>query len=139
MREQQPIKLFCSNVRGLVCNWHNACSFDWEQYNLLAFNEVWNIRDFENLVRDGYEVKTVKLRQLTRGRGMIIFVKKNLQVTVTEGCLETTCIKIGKILFINIYRPPSGNIDMFLDSLTQFLNTQRFDNIISLEEISILT
>ena len=135
MRDNYPIKLFCSNVRGLVCNWHNACSFDWSPYDILAFNEVWSIKDFENLIVDGYEIKAVKLRQQTRGGGTIIFGKKEIEMVEVkspfiEGCLETTSIKIGKTLFINVYRPPSGDKDMFVESLSDFVNLQRFNNII---------
>ena len=135
MRDQHPIKLFCSNVRGLVSNWHNICSFDWNQYDILAFNEVWNIREFENVVMEGYEVKATKLRQLARGGGTIIFGRKELSVIkidspFVEGCLETTCIKVGKVVFINVYRPPSGNKDMFVEVLSEFLNSLRACNVI---------
>ena len=135
MREQHPIRLFCSNVRGLVCNWQNICSIDWSQYDILAFNEVWNIKDFENVIMEGYEVKAVKLRQLARGGGTIIFGRKELEMVeinspFIEGCLESTSIKIGNTLFINVYRPPSGSKDIFVEVLSNFLSSQRFSNII---------
>ena len=40
-----------------------------------------------------------------------------------EGVIETTCVKIGPIIFINVYRPPSGNKDIFVETLTQYLDT----------------
>jgi hypothetical protein len=57
MRKQQSLMVFCSNVRGLVCNWQNTISFDWSAYNLLACNEVWSIKNYENLLVDGYKIK----------------------------------------------------------------------------------
>ena len=123
------------NVRGFVCNWQNVRSFDWTQYDILAFNEVWSIKDYENLIVDGYEVKAVKLRQATRDGGTIIFGRKDREVVAIdspfiEGCLETTSKRFGKVVFVNVYRPPSGNKDLFVESLTRFLNTLRFNNII---------
>ncbi len=73
MREEF-LRLFCSNVRGLVCNWDAATSFDWNNYDILAFNEVWNIKDFENLVVENYEIKAKKLRTNSRGGGIIILI-----------------------------------------------------------------
>ena len=135
MRAQKTLTLFCSNVRGLVCNWHNATSFDWNPYDLVAFNEVWSIKEYENLIVDGFEVKAVKLREATRGGGTIIFGKKDLITTVInspfiEGCIETTGIKINDLVFLNVYRPPNGNKETFVDTLTQFLDTTRNQKIV---------
>lgn len=126
MREN-TLRVLCSNVRGLVCNWHHAVSFDWEQYDIVAFNEVWNIKEFENLQVEGFEIKSIRLRVNGRGGGTVIFGKKQL-ITKTlltpfiEGVVESTGIKIGDINFINIYRPPSGSKDAFVDSLMQYLD-----------------
>ena len=127
MREN-TIRLLCSNVRGLVCNWHVAESFDWNLYDIVAFNEVWQIKNFENIVKEGFEVKTCRLRENSRGGGTVIFTKIGLEVKplVTpfiEGTIETTGIKIGRLNFINIYRPPNGNKDQFTDTLMQYLDT----------------
>jgi len=127
MREEY-LRLFCSNVRGLVCNWDAATSFDWNNYDVVAFNEIWNIKDFENLNVENFEVKTVKLRNIRRGGGSIIFGRKNLQCEVLnppfrEGCIETSGIKINGVNFINIYRPPSGDRDVFFDLLGEYIET----------------
>ncbi len=63
----KSLSLFCSNVRGLVCNWSSATSFSWNEYDLVAFNEIWEIKEFENLIVDNFEIKTKKCRQTTRG------------------------------------------------------------------------
>jgi len=135
MREQLSLSVFCSNVRGLVCNWQNAISFDWGDYDLLAFNEVWSIKNYENLIVEGYEIKAKKLRDNKRGGGTIIFGKKSIKTLeiespYLEGCIETTCVKIGDIVFVNVYRPPSGNKEIFKNKLVEFLNSSRNSKIL---------
>ena len=127
MRETN-LRFFCSNVRGLICNWDNAVAFNWGNYDIIAFNEVWGIKSFENIAVDNYEVKSIKLRQTSRGGGTVIFGKKEitcetLQTPFVEGCLESTGVKIGTTYFINLYRPPNGNKQEFVDLLTQYLDT----------------
>ena len=129
------LRLFCSNVRGLVCNWSSATSFNWDDYDIVAFNEIWEIKTFENLKVQNFEIKSVKTRQLARGGGTIIFGRSNitmkqLNTPFIEGCVETTGIKIGSVNFINIYRPPSGDKNMFVDTLAQYLDTLRGQKVI---------
>jgi len=92
MREKF-LRLFCSNVRGLICNWGVATNFDWEQFDIVAFNEVWSIKDFENLKVNNFEVKSSRLRQNHRGGGTVIFgrrdlVCKPLSTPFVEGCIH---------------------------------------------------
>ena len=68
MRETN-LRFLCSNVRGLICNWSNAVSFDWGNYDIVAFNEVWGIKTFENIAVPNFEIKSKKLRQNSRGGG----------------------------------------------------------------------
>ena len=56
MREK--LNVLCSNVRGIVCNWNKVKSFDWNKYDIIAFNEIWAIAIFENLSVEGFEIKT---------------------------------------------------------------------------------
>jgi hypothetical protein len=110
-------------------------SFNWNLYDILAFNEVWNIKDYEKLLVEGFEIKAVKLRNESRGGGTVIFGRKELKTSTiespfVEGCLETTCIKIEGILFLNIYRPPSGNKLNFIELISNFLESHRNDKII---------
>jgi hypothetical protein len=63
------LKVFCSNVRGIVKNWSGVNSFDWGEFDILCFNEVWGIKDYENLSVEGYEIKNKKLRETRRGGG----------------------------------------------------------------------
>ena len=134
MRETN-LRFLCSNVRGLICNWSNAVSFDWGNYDVVAFNEVWGIKTFENINVPNFEIKTMKLRQNSRGGGTIIFGRKDitceiLETPFWEGCLESTGIKIGTTHFVNLYRPPNGNKQEFVDILMQYLDTLGGKNII---------
>ncbi len=120
------LRIFCSNVRGLVCNWSNARSFNWDEYDILGFSEIWQIKDYENLMVENFEIKTIKQRENTRGGGSVIFgrinlVTKALETPFIEGTIETTGIKVGDINFIQVYRPPSGNKEIFSDILTNYL------------------
>ena len=115
-------------MRGLICNWSNAVSFDWGNYDVVAFNEIWGIKTFENISVPNFEIKTIKLRQNSRGGGTIIFGRKDisceiLETPFLEHCLESTGIKIGSTYFINLYRPPNGNKQDFVDLLMQYLDT----------------
>lgn len=131
----ENLRLFCSNVRGLVCNWSSATSFSWDDYDLVAFNEIWDVKEFENLKVDNFEVKTIKTRQVSRGGGTIIFGRSNISMKAlnspfVEGTIESTGVRVGSVNFINIYRPPSGSKDNFVEVLTQYLDTLRGQKII---------
>ena len=122
------LNVFCSNVRGIVCNWQNAKSFNWGEFDIVAFNEVWEVKSFENLAIEGFKVVTSRLRQNGRGGGSLIFAKIDcnvIEITTPfiEGHLESTGIKIGDITFLNIYRPPRGDKDLFVESITNFIGT----------------
>jgi hypothetical protein len=128
--KDSDINVFCSNVRGLVNNWSSIKGFNWDNYDLIGFNEIWGIKDYENIQMEGYEIKSKKIREVRRGGGTIIFGKKTLPTKVlntpfVEGCFESTGVSIGKFNFINIYRPPSGSKDEFVNILTQYLDTVR--------------
>ena len=129
------LNIFCSNVRGLVKNWSIATSFNWDNYDLLGFNEIWAIQDYENLRVEGFEIKCQKLRTNRRGGGTVIFGRtsltvKTLNTPFVEGIIETTGVIAGGFVFINIYRPPSGDKTDFVDILTRYLDTLRGKRII---------
>ena len=71
----------------------------------------------------------LKLKQfISRGGGSIIFGKTDLKTLeldtpFVEGTIETTGLKIGDIYFLQIYRPPSGNKDNFVEILSTYLDT----------------
>jgi hypothetical protein len=77
----------------------------------------------------------MKLRQLGRGGGTLIFgrtsiITKTLEMPFIEGCIETTGVKIGDINFINIYWPPNGNKQEFFNVITSYLDTLMGQNIV---------
>ena len=122
------MRVFCSNVRGLVCNWDIIKKIDFSDFDIVAFNEVWAINDFENLKLNGFELKTKKLRTMNRGGGTVIFCKTELncieiETPFAEGIIESTGIKINSLIFLNIYRPPSGSKLDFTDKLISYLET----------------
>jgi hypothetical protein len=138
------LKVFCSNVRGIVKNWSGVNSFDWGEFDILCFNEVWGIKDYENLSVEGYEIKNKKLRETRRGGGALIFGKKNLTCKpitspFIEGVIETTAISINKVIIVNIYRPPSGDKTEFLDVLSQFLDTVRGNKLLLMGDFNLNT
>ena len=104
-------------------------------YDLLAFNEVWNVKHYENLKVVGFEIKGMKLRQLGRGGGTLIFGRTSILTTTLEtpfieGCIETSGVKIGDINFINVYRAPNGNKQEFFNLITNYLDTLMGQNIV---------
>ena len=128
--KDKELNVFCSNVRGLVNNWSSIKKIKWDDYDIIGFNEIWGIKNYENLRIEGYEIKCQKIRESSRGGGTLIFGKKTLPTKVlntpfVEGCFESTGVSIGKVIFLNIYRPPSGNKDEFVNILTQYLDTVR--------------
>ena len=122
------LRVFCSNARGLLKNWSKATSFNWQEFDLVMFCEIWRIREFENLQVEGFEIKAIRQRDVTKGGGTVIFGRKELITTTLttpyiEGTIETTGIKIGNTHFINIYRAPSGNKQDFVELLSDYLDT----------------
>jgi hypothetical protein len=94
----------------------------------LAFNEIWAIKNYETLKVPGYEIKSVKTKTNQRGGGVIIFGKSNyltheIVTPFIEGIIETTGIKSGNLVILNVYRPPNGNRQTFLDELGGLLDS----------------
>ncbi len=89
---------------------------------------MWSVKDYENLLIDGFEVKALETRKLGRGGGVIIFGKKELKTEVInvpfiEGVFESVAIKLGNVIVVNIYRPPSGNREVFMQEFERILTS----------------
>ncbi len=128
IQPENQISILSSNVRGIINNWDAIKNVNWRDYDFLAFNEIWAIKDFESLQIDEYEIKSVKTRFNRRGGGVIIFGKKELRCEIIttpfiEGTFESIGIKVDKLVIINVYRPPSGNVNTFLDELANLLES----------------
>lgn len=46
------LNILSSNVRGIINNWEALLKINWEEYDFLALNEIWAIKDFEVLKVD---------------------------------------------------------------------------------------
>ncbi len=93
---------------------------------MLLFNEIWQIRDFEQLQLPEFTLANTNQRQLRKGGGSLIFIRNNIkyekfEAPFTEGLIETTAIIIKNIVIASIYRPPSGNKSEFTDQLTSWI------------------
>ena len=45
-QQQQQLQIFTSNVRGIVKNWDKLSQINFDNYDLLLFNEIWQVKDF---------------------------------------------------------------------------------------------
>ncbi len=123
--QTQSLRIFTSNVRGIVKNWKTIKQIKLENYDILLFNEIWQIRDFENLVIEGFVIANVYQRTENRGGGVIIFTRDTLKFEkyespVATGIIESTSIIMNNNVITSIYRPPSGNKDQFVDKLIEW-------------------
>jgi hypothetical protein len=125
----KAIKIYAANVRGLVKNLKIINTLDLNNYEVLLFSEIWNIREFENVKINGFELANWYQRE-TRGGGVAIFVKTGLRYTKLNGIINTG---ITEAIGINnnglniycIYRPPSGNKNEFINDLCSLMDTNR--------------
>jgi hypothetical protein len=123
--QTQSLKIFTSNVRGLVKNWKSIKQIDLNRYDVLLFNEIWQIRDFENLVIEGFVLANLYQRTENRGGGVVIYIRDTFKFSkyespVVNGILESTSIILKNFVITSIYRPPSGNKDQFVDKLIEW-------------------
>ncbi len=130
-QHQRPssFRIFTSNVRGLIKNWNKLQQIDITKYDILIFNEIWQIRDFENASITGFKIANVYQREQQRGGGVIIYIKEGyiaekLDSPVINGVIETAAININNIIITAVYRPPGGNKIEFTESLTNWISQQ---------------
>jgi len=126
---QQTIRVFTSNVRGLVKNWTIIKQLNTSNYDVLLFNEIWQVRDFEILKIPEFNLVHSYQRTNSKGGGAIVFVKSNLKAEkidspIIEGIIETASVKIGNNIFTSLYRPPSGNKQRFVEELSSWIENQ---------------
>jgi len=128
------LKLFTSNVRGILKHWDVIKQINFSKYDVLMFCEIWQVREYENLKIDNFKLATSYQRTDQRGGGVIIFVRENIKYEVINsivvpGLIETAAVKINKILLVVLYRPPSGNKNQFIEKLIEWIESNRNDNI----------
>ncbi len=133
-RQTSSLRIFTTNVRGLLRNWNGIKQINPAKYEVLIFNEIWQIRDFENVNIEGFKIANIYQRTTQRGGGVVIYISDKLKTEKIEspiinGVIETTAIKINNNIIAGVYRPPSGNKNDFTDALTEWIATQNNRNI----------
>ncbi len=124
--QSSSLKIFTSNVRGLIKHWDSIKQINYSKYDVLIFNEIWQVRDYENLSIPDFIVANCYQRNGSRGGGAIIFIRDTIKFTQLEspvqiGTIETTAIKIKDKIIVALYRPPSGNKNEFIELLSNWL------------------
>jgi len=126
--QSNSLKIFTSNVRGLIKNWHVIEQIDTNKYDLLLFNEIWQIRSFEHLKIPNFKLASIYQRENTRGGGVIVFIRetvnfKLIESPIVEGIIESTSILINNLIITSVYRPPSGSKPEFTEKLIDWVET----------------
>ena len=110
-KQQAPLRLFTSNVRGIVKHWDVIKQINFDKYDILLFCEIWQIKNFENLIIEDFKIATVYQRENCRGGGVIIFIRSSIkyesvEAIVQDGIIESAAIKIKNTIIMILYRPP---------------------------------
>ena len=124
--QSSSIRVFSSNVRGLVKSWDAIKQIDLTKYEVLMFNEIWQIRDFENVSIPDFKIASIYQRNLSRGGGTIIYVRETIKTEsvsspISIGIIETTAVAIENNIFVSLYRPPAGNKLEFVEALSNWI------------------
>ncbi len=127
-RQRSNIRVFTSNVRGVIKNWDAIKQIKQSKYDILLFNEIWQVRDFEHIQIPEFTLANIKQRENTRGGGSLIFIRSNLihekfESPYIEGVIETSSIIVNNTVIVSLYRPPSGNKNQFVQELTSWIET----------------
>lgn len=110
--------------------------------DIIVLTECWLSKQTGNLPSlDGYYSYQTE-RTINQNDGLVVFIKNNLQTSKEEPLFQGSNCLVIKIIpdtvVIAIYRPPSLDMDRFLDSLdTTLKNLISFKNIILLGDINI--
>jgi hypothetical protein len=128
------IRIFTSNVRGIIRHWDAIKKINSQNYDILLFNEIWQIRDYENLSIPEFTIANIYQRENVKGGGVIIFVRNSLKYQkidspLISGVIETTAITIGNTIITSLYRAPSGNKHTFTEALTNWVETLNNKNV----------
>jgi hypothetical protein len=128
------VKVFTSNVRGLVKNWDKIKSLDLSKYDIIMFNEIWQIRNFENISLQGFKIANLYQRDAQRGGGVIIYIREEFEFEkieshIIDGICELTAISLRNAIIAVVYRPPSGNRIQFKDSISNWITNNHNKNV----------
>jgi hypothetical protein len=126
----KPLRVLTSNVRGAIKNWDSIKQqINLDNYDILLFNEIWQVRDHEKLLLENFNLANLAQREERRGGGVLIFVRDTFKYEkiispFISGTLEATAIIIENTIFMSIYRAPSGNKLRFVEILHDWITSQ---------------
>jgi hypothetical protein len=91
------------------------------------FNEVWQIKEFENIKIKGLKLATKYLRDGQEG-GVVIYVKEGLEYSLIkldsiEGTFQVCGIEMAKVIIISLYRPPAANKNTFKEEMVKMMDS----------------
>jgi len=52
---ENTLNIITANVRGLVKNYNLIEATNLSEYDVLMFNEIWQIKEYENVCMDGFK------------------------------------------------------------------------------------
>jgi len=121
-------------VRGIVKHWDLIKQINFDNYDILLFCEIWQIRSFENLHIENFKIANVFQRENQRGGGVIVYIRSNIkyeaiEAILTDGVIESVAIKVKNTVFMILYRPPAGNKNQFVEKLIEWIETKRGYNL----------
>jgi hypothetical protein len=102
----------------------DSCSV---QFDLLALTETWFTHNSLVHTLDGYVSHSIT-RDNKRGGGVTIYVKEAInaievdQFSMCTSDFESVCLTFNSIVLLSIYRPPTGDNDLFHRYLCSFLD-----------------
>ncbi len=82
-------KIYAANVWGLVKNLKLINTLNLESYHVLLLSEIWNVKDFEHILINGFEAATIYQRTGQRGGGCVaIYIKSGLKIKILNGIIN---------------------------------------------------
>lgn len=96
---------------------------------ILCLTELWH-KDIEILLRfDSYKLGSYFTRKNAMGGGSCILIKKNINSRErsdivnesVERHVEFSCLELNILIIISVYRPPSGNFNVFVTAMEEVL------------------
>ena len=122
------LRVFTTNVRGLVKNWNGIKQLNLENYDIVLLNEIWQIKDFENINIERFKIANLKQRSEQRGGGSMIYIQNEIEFKqkespYLEGVIESCAIEINNTVICSLYRPPAGCKNTAIELLLDWVET----------------
>ena len=122
------LRVFTTNVRGLVKNWNGIKQLNLENYDIILLNEIWQIKEFENINIEKFKIANLKQRNEQRGGGSMIYIQNEIEFKqkespYLEGVIESCAIEIDNTVICSLYRPPAGCKNTAIELLLDWIET----------------